>query len=163
MKKFAFLITVLAVFAIATTPASAASKGFKTGTYTASGDVSFKFKVYKGSCYHSGTKKRSGYCLSGISSTTPKLQMICPQVQGGVKDFQAFAFLPNQKWIPKSGKIRIKFTNPIRTDETDTHTFNLTLKKNGRASGNLSLSAQRKSISVVSTCESGVKNFTAKR
>lgn len=163
MKKSVIFLVAIAVLALAAPTAGAAKKGFKTGTYTASGDVSFKFKVYKGTCQYTSTKKRSGYCLSGISSTAPRLQMICPVVQGGVKNFEEFAFLPNQKWIPKSGKIRMKFTNPIRQDESDTHTFNLTLKKNGRASGNLSLSAQRKSISVISTCESGVKNFTAKR
>lgn len=151
-------ILALAIFAV---PASAAKKGFKTGIYKATGAVSFNFKIYKGTCYHKG-KKRAGYCISGRGDR-PKLQMKCPVIEGGVRDHEGFAFIPDQFWIPKSGKVRIKRSNPIRTDEEDRFTFNLTLKKNGRATGNLSLTSDVKSISVKSTCESGVQKFSAKR
>lgn len=143
-------------------PAGAAKKGFKTGTYKASGDVAFKFKVYKGSCYVSSRKKKNGYCVSGIGSP-PQVTVDCPDVPGGVRDHQTLTFVPNQKYLPSSGKIKISFRNTTRADEWDDHTFNLTVKKNGRASGSLSVTSTVKSISVQSTCPSGVKKFTAKR
>lgn len=155
---FACAVLALAVLA---SPAGAAKKGFKTGTYKATGAVAFNFKIYKGTCYNKG-KKRSGYCISGTGDR-PRLQMKCPVVEDGVKDYEAFGFVPNQFGIPKSGKVRIKVTNPVRTDEEDRYTFNLNLKKNGRATGDLSLTADVKSISVKSTCASGVQKFSAKR
>lgn len=156
---FSCAILALAVFAV---PAGAAKKGFKTGTYKATGAVTFSFKIYKGSCYRKG-KKRSGYCVSGTGSTRPRLQMKCPVIEDGRKDYESFGFVPNQFWIPSSGKVRIKVTNPVRTDEEDRYTFNLNLKRNGRATGNMSQTSDVKSISVKSTCASGVQKFTAKR
>lgn len=162
MKRLLVLAVVALAALVLSVPAGAAKKGFKTGTYTATGDVSFKFKIYKGSCYHSGSKKKKGYCVSGIGSP-PRVPVDCPEVSGGVKDHEATAFVPNQKYLPSSGKIKISFRNEVRTDEWDDHTFNLTVKRNGRASGSLSVTSTVKSISVQSTCPSGVKKFTAKR
>ncbi|MBJ7354400.1 MAG: hypothetical protein JHC98_06205 [Thermoleophilaceae bacterium] len=163
IRTLRLLALALLALAIVAVPATAKkSSGFKTGTYKATGDVSFKFKVYKGTCYADGGKKKTGYCLSGIGSP-PKLQMDCPDVKDGVKDHEAFAFLPNQKHIPSSGKIRIKFTNPVRTDEFDVHTFNLDLGKKSKGSGSLSMDQQVKSIAVISTCTSGKKKFTVKK
>jgi hypothetical protein len=162
-RSLKLLAIALLAFAVLAVPATAKKKsGFKTGTYKATGDVSFKFKVYKGTCYADKGKKKTGYCLSGFGSP-PKLQMICQVVEDGVKDHEEFAFIPNQKYIPSSGKIRIKATNPVRTDEFDTHTFNLDLGKDGKASGSLQMDQQVKSISVISTCSSGKKKFTAKK
>jgi hypothetical protein len=160
MKLLALALLSFVVFVV---PATAKkSSGFKTGTYKASGDVSFKFKVYKGTCYADGGKKKTGYCLSGIGSP-PKLQMDCQDVKDGVSDHEEFAFLPNQKYIPSSGKIRIKFKNTVRADEFDVHTFNLDLGRSGKGSGSLSMDQQVKSISVISTCTSGKKKFTVKK
>lgn len=162
MKRLIVLAIVCVTVLALSASAGAAKKGFKTGTYTAKGDVSFKFKIYKGSCYHSGSKKKTGFCVSGIGSP-PRVPVDCPDVPGGVKDHEASTFIPNQKYLPSSGKIKISFRNPIRTDEWDDHTFNLTVKKNGRASGSLSVTSTVKSSTVQSTCPSGVKKFTAKR
>jgi hypothetical protein len=160
LKSLALALLALAIVAV---PAGAKKKsGFKTGTYTASGDVSFKFKVYKGTCYADGGKKKTGYCLSGWGPS-PKLQMKCQVIEDGVKDHEEFAFIPNQKYIPSSGKIRIKATNPVRTDEFDVHTFNLDLGKKGKGSGSLQMDQQVKSISVISTCTSGKQKFTVKK
>lgn len=162
-RSLKLLALALLAFAVMAVPAAAKkASGFKTGTYKATGDVAFKFKVYKGTCYADGGKKKTGYCLSGLGSA-PKLQMDCQDVKDGVSDHEEFASLPNQKYIPSSGKIRIKFTNPVRTDEFDTHTFNLDLGKKGKGSGSLSLDQQVKSISVISTCTSGKKKFTVKK
>lgn len=163
IKRTAFILGILALaIALAVAPASAKKKsGFKTGTYKATGDVAFKFKVYKGTCYSKG-KKKAGYCVSGIGSP-PQLALDCPDVKDGVRDHTSLGFVPNQRYLPKSGKIKISFRNPVRTDEWDDHRFTLTVKKNGRASGSMSLSATVKSLKVQSTCLSGVKKFSAKR
>lgn len=159
VKLLALALLALAVLAV---PAGAKkSSGFKTGTYKATGDVSFKFKVYKGTCYDDKLKKKTGYCLSGLS--TPKLQLDCPDVTDGVKDHEGLAFIPNQKYIPSSGKLRIKYRNPVRTGEYDDYTFNLDLGKKGKGSGSLSLDSTVKSISVTSTCKSGEQKFSAKK
>lgn len=162
MKKFVVLAVACAAALALSVPAGAAKKGFKTGTYTATGAVAFKFKIYKGSCYATGSKKKKGYCVSGVGSP-PRVAVDCPDIEGGVKDHTATAFIPNQKYLPKSGKIRISARNPIRTDEWDDLTFNLKVKNNGRASGDLSVTSTVKSSTVQSTCPSGVLKFTAKR
>jgi hypothetical protein len=160
-RSLTLLALALLAFAILAAPATAKKKGFKTGLYKATGDVSFKFKVYEGSCYDGG-KKKTGYCLSGFGPA-PKLQMICQKVPDGVSDHEEFAFIPNQRYIPSSGKIRIKGKNPVREDEFDEYTFNLDLGKKGKGSGSLSFNQQVKSISVISTCASGKKKFTVKK
>ncbi|MGH2960110.1 MAG: hypothetical protein ACRDKE_10940 [Solirubrobacterales bacterium] len=161
-RTLKFLALALLALSVIAVPAGAKkSSGFKSGTYKATGDVEFKFKVYKGTCYASGGKKKSGYCLSGLS--TPKLQLDCPEIEDGVKDHEGLAFIPNQKLIPSSGKLRIKVTNPVREGEFDVHTFNLDLGKKGKATGSLSLESTVKSTSVTSTCVSGKKKFTAKK
>lgn len=163
IKRSAFALIVLALaVVVAAVPATAAKKsGFKTGTYKASGDVAFKFKVYKGTCYSKG-KKKTGYCLSGINPP-PKVIVDCPDVADGVKDHEATLFIPNQAYIPTSGKITIKARNPHREGEWDDHYFKVTVKKNGRATGEGSITSTVKSLKVQSTCPSGVKKWTAKK
>lgn len=164
IKRSAFALIVLALaVVVAAVPATAAKKsGFKTGTYKATGDVSFKFKVYKGTCYASGGKKKSGYCFKGFQAP-PKVTVDCPDVQDGVKDHEATLFIPDQKYIPSNGKFSVKFRNPHREGEWDDHYFKIALKKNGRASGEGSVTSTVKSLKVQSTCPSGVKKWTAKK
>ena len=159
----ALLVLCLAL-AVAIVPSAAAKKksGFKTGTYKATGDVAFKFKVYKGTCYASGGKKKTGYCFKGFQSP-PKVTVDCPDVKDGVKDHEAFLFIPDQKFIPKSGKFTIKSRNTHREGEWDDHYFKITLKKNGRATGEGSITSTVKSLKVQSTCPSGVKKWSAKK
>jgi hypothetical protein len=162
-RSLKLLALALLAFAVIVVPAGAKkSSGFKTGTYKATGAVAFSFKVYKGTCYDNSNKKKTGYCLSGFGSR-PKIQLDCPDVNDGVKDHEGFAFIPNQKYIPSSGKVRIKGHNPVRTGEYDDYTFNLDLGKKGKGSGSLSFDSTVKSISVTSTCVSGVLKFSAKK
>lgn len=161
-RSLKLLVLALLALAVVAVPAGAKKATYKTGTYTATGDVSFKFKIYKGSCYDAKFKKKSGYCFSGFGGP-PKIKLKCPVVENGVKDYEDFAFIPNQKLISSTGKIRMKGTNPVRTDEFDSWTFNLDLAKNGKASGSLSQTSQVKSISVISTCASGKLKFTAEK
>lgn len=162
-RSLKLLAIALFSFALIAVPATAKKKsGFKTGTYKATGDVAFKFKVYKGTCYDAKFKKKSGYCVSGIGSP-PKLKLDCPEVEDGVKDHESFGFVPNQKLLSSTGKIRVKFTNPVRKDEFDMHTFNLDLGRKGKGSGSMSLTAQVKSISVISTCKTGKLKFNVKK
>jgi hypothetical protein len=163
MKRM-LTITALSLIALAgiTSDTTAKKKTIKTGTYSATGDVSFKFKIYKGSCYDDKLKKKSGFCLSGFGDR-PKFTVDCPDVKDGVSDHEAFGFIPNQKLLSKTGKIRVDFVNPIRTGESEQFTFNIDVGTNGKASGNLSVTETVKSLSVTSVCPSGKKKFTAKK
>lgn len=152
---------LLALTLIAVPATAKKKKTYKTGTYTATGDVSFKFKIYKGTCYGNG-KKKSGYCLSGFQGA-PKISMKCDVVADGVKDHEEFGFIPNQALLSSSGKISISFKNPVRTDEWDQHTFKITVGSKGSASGSVELVQQVKSIKVISMCRSGKLKFTAKK
>lgn len=154
----------LLVIALAVAPADAKKKtGFKTGTYKATGTgVNFKFKVYKGTCYVKGTKKKTGYCLSGFGPS-PTLALDCPDVEGGVKDHTGTGFVPNQKYIPSDGKIKISFRNPVRAGEYDDHKFTLSLGRKGSGSGTIRLDSTVKSSTTTSTCTSGTLKYKAKK
>lgn len=163
MKKTLGLLTLsLLALALIAGPATSKKKTFKTGTYTATGDVSFKFKIYKGTCYDGKGKKKSGYCLSGFQGP-PKITVKCDVVPDGVKDHEEYGFVPNQKLLSSTGKINVSFKNPVRTDEWDQHTFNITVGSKGSASGSVQLDQQVKSIKVISMCRSGKLKFTAKK
>ncbi|MBJ7458507.1 MAG: hypothetical protein JHD02_04895 [Thermoleophilaceae bacterium] len=160
-RSLRLIALALLCAALLVVPASAKKSTFKTGTYTATGGVAFKFKIYKGFCYDAKGKKKEGFCFSGLG--TPQVKLDCPEVEDGPKDREGLAFLPNQKLLSSTGKIRIKFRNPVRTGEYDDHTFNLDLGKKGRGSGSLSLESTVKSIAVTSTCKSGKLAFSAKK
>lgn len=153
-------LSLLALSLIAV-PAIAKKKTIKTGIYTATGDVSFKFKIYKGTCYAKG-KKKSGFCISGFQGA-PKIKMKCDAVPDGVKDHEEFGSVPNQALLSSKGKYEITYKNPVRTDEFDVHTFKIAVGTNGKASGSIQLDQQVKSIKVISNCTSGKLKFTAKK
>ncbi len=163
MKRILGILTLaLLAFALVAVPALAKKKTFKTGTYTATGDVSFKFKIYKGTCYDAKFKKKSGYCFKGFQGP-PTIAMKCDVVPDGVNDHEETAFIPDQKLLSSSGKISVSFKNPIRTDEWDQHTFKITIGSKGKASGSVELVQQVKSLKVISMCRSGKLKFTAKK
>jgi hypothetical protein len=160
------LTACLLVAAVFAAPADAKKKqsGPKTGMYTATSAVgSFKFKIYKGSCYVSLTrKKKTGYCISGWSDT-PKVALDCPDVKDGPSDTEAFITVPNQAYLPASGKLKLTWSNAYRVGESSTSRFNLKLGKTGKGSGDFSVSEVIKSLKVTSTCSSAVVKFTAKK
>lgn len=169
MKPILKLLAIASlVFAVSSLPAYAKSKGFKTGVYTATGDVTFTFKVKKGTCYSQAKKKQlRGYCLT--MRDLPRVAMNCPDVAGAVKDHETNVSLPSGVHIPNSGRLNStlkQYTTPTSTKpatligETK---FSLKLGRKGKASGSLTTWEDETSSTVTVRCESGTKKYTAKR
>ncbi|MGB0872705.1 MAG: hypothetical protein ACPGYP_06160 [Solirubrobacterales bacterium] len=165
MKRSVVILAItVAVFAIFTAPSSAAKKGFKTGTYKAKSSAgSFKFKIYKGSCYVKLTsRKRRGYCLSG-KGFIPQVNIVCPDVPNGPNDYMSNPLMPNQAWLPRNGKLNWINKGFHNGDEAYKYVFKLKLRRNGRASGSFSVTEETSSLKVKSTCKSATYRFSAKR
>lgn len=158
----ALAVTVVAL------PAHAKSSGFKTGVYKATGGVTFSFKVAKGTCYSQTKKKQlKGYCLK--MRDRPRAMMDCPDVQGAVKDHEELLSLPSNVHIPSNGRFNAtlpSYTTPSASKpatligETK---FSLKLGRTGRGSGSISSWSDETSSTVTVRCETGTRNYSAKR
>lgn len=160
--SIAALVATLAALTLLTTSADAKKKsGFKTGTYSASGDVTFRFKVFKGTCYSNSAKKKlTGYCFKGLDN--PKLQMDCPEGPDNQSDYEDLASIPANVYIPKSGKLNATLNSYWSSGKIAAVTeFKLMLGRKGKGSGSISKSAVM--LAGDGECVSGPKSFSAKK
>lgn len=161
MKHLLTIALAIALFAIAAPTAGAASKGFKTGTYEATGPYSFTFTVSKNTCISSSNKKQRGYCFRAYGK--PDVPMICPAGEGFQPNYTGFVSTPFNELLPKSGRFRSDISTFFTNGEVaGTTYFNMKLSKNGRASGALSLT-EKTIRGAPGECTSGNLAFSAKR
>lgn len=154
MKQSAIFLAMFAIIGLTVPPAGAAKKkAFKTGTYKATGGVSFEFRVQKNQCHNELLQIKRGYCFNS-DSNGGWVNMDCPDPY--VDDTTRF-FVPSNIVIPRSGKINFK--SDESDDSRDALVFKMTLKTNGRATGSVSLT----SLLHPRGCTSGKLSFSAKR
>lgn len=165
MKSRLFFTTALVLVAMLTVlaaPSSAKKKGFKTGTYTASGDIAFKFTIKKAACStYGGGAPKQGYCFSGFGD--PKHAMDCPEGSGMQPDYSDYVTFPYNVRIPSSGRLSVTMYSYFSQDViAGTTWFNIKLGRNGKASGSVKKDAVT-TWGTPATCTTGELKFTAKR
>lgn len=169
MKKFTIFLLVIATVAIsAPTAVAAKKKTFKTGTYTATGDIAFKFTVRKAEraiCASAGGPLVTINPLCFKSVSVPPISVPCPQepnVDFVTPDPVRFV----DEWnISRYGKVDATL-EPLTqlADPVVVSKFKLALTKDGRATGSYSVTIDNSDDTVNPyVCRSGKMSFSAKR
>ena len=154
------MLAAVAALSLTVAPASAKS-GPQTGTYRATGDISFRFSVKKDACPPGTPANKIYYCFFGIDD--PQHLMDCPDQAGYQPDYSDYISFPYNYRIPRNGRIVNVGKGYFSTGVVATTTeFHVKIKRNGKASGWVKKDAIT-TWGPPATCTTGKLTFTATR